>query len=114
MSGRPELRILGLGHIGASLAARARAKGYQVSGMDRDVAAVRYCRAKRWIGQADKPMLCVVAVPEKAVQSADFVSALEALPRGSVVTEVFSSKGEGTRVLARLCRGLGLRFTWSH
>lgn len=111
---RPELRILGLGHIGASLAARATSKGYRVSGWDRDTSAVRLCRRRGWIVDELEARLCVVAVPEGAVQSAELVEALEGLRPGSVVTDVFSSKGEATHALARICRGLGLHFAWSH
>lgn len=117
-----QILILGLGHIGASLAARLAREGWGVWGWDKDPVALAHSRRRGWIyhvagaesvpGPAAK--LCVVALPERAVESAELVAMLAGLSRGTIVTDVFSSKGAATRRLAERCKALGLRYVWSH
>lgn len=117
-----QILILGLGHIGASLAANLSRAGWGVWGWDKNPQALAHCRRKAWIYHVAGPeslpsraaKLCVVAVPEGAVEDRELLKMLKGLPRGTIVTDLFSSKAEGTRVLAKRCRALGLRHVWSH
>ncbi|MBI3544710.1 MAG: prephenate dehydrogenase [Deltaproteobacteria bacterium] len=114
--------MLGLGHIGASLASALSTRGWKVWGWDRDAASVRYARKEGWLYHVARPdmeidthnLICVIALPESAVGDPKLSKMLSHLPSGTIVTEVFSSKGKGTVVLERECAALGLRFGWSH
>ncbi len=119
---RREIVILGLGHIGASLAAALSVRGWKVWGWDKSAATLRLCRREGWVYHVVRGnlevqthnLLCVVALPELAVHDAKFKELLAQLPHGTIVTDVFSSKAVGTRELARMCSNHGLRFAWSH
>jgi prephenate dehydrogenase len=113
--------ILGLGHIGASLAARLSAKGWRVLGWDKSAAAVKLCRRKGWIAgawepapQAHNPGLCLIALPETAIGDRGFLRALARLEKGMLVSDVFSSKGAAVAKLRAACASNGLRYAWSH
>jgi prephenate dehydrogenase len=75
---------------------------------------------KGWIAgsavdrEARSAALCVVAVPESAAMSAQVRSFLAVVDRSTVVTDVFSSKGDATKAIQGFCRARGLRFGWSH
>lgn len=120
---RRQAVVLGLGHIGASLAVALASRGWKVLGWDRSRAAIRYCCDEGWISPIEKDalgelqahnLICVVALPEHAVGDAKFVQMLGKLPPGTIVTDVFSSKGQGTEALGALCASKGLRHGWSH
>lgn len=113
--------ILGLGHIGASLASALSMRGWKVWGWDKSTAAIRYCRKKGWIYHVARlrsaigsGLVCVVALPETALEDRTVALFLAQLPRGTIVTDVFSSKGQASRRLARMCAARGLRYGWSH
>lgn len=130
--------VLGLGHIGASLAARLSGRGVRVWGWDKNPESARFCRSRGWLcGVLSSPLesgranrsggkrvecsvefehgaICVVALPESAVRDTRFCELLSTLPRYAIVTDVFSSKGRGTAELKRLCAQYGLRAAWTH
>jgi prephenate dehydrogenase len=116
--------ILGLGHIGASLAARLSSKGWRVLGWDKSAAAVKLCRRKGWIagvwapasraGRPQNPGLCLIALPETAIGDRSLLRALARLERGTLVSDVFSSKGAAVAKLQAACASNGLRYAWSH
>lgn len=119
---RREAVLFGLGHIGASLAGALAGRGWKSWGWDRNAAAVRYCRERGWLAGAlgAKPefeshnLLCLIALPEAAVDDPKLAAMLARLPAGTIVTDLFSSKGEASAALRRTCGDLGLRYGWSH
>ena len=119
---RREIVILGLGHVGASLAAALSIRGWKVWGWDKSAAAVRYCRKEGWVYHVVRSgidiqthnLLCVVALPEIAVHDVKLKELLVHLPHGTIVTDVFSSKSAGVQELAHICGMHGLRYGWSH
>lgn len=120
--------IIGLGHIGASLAASLSARRWCVLGWDKDQKTLNYCLRKGWIDRVLGPsaaakcknIICVVASPEMAVSDAEFRKVLKFLPDSTLVTDVFSSKGRATTELGRILvaheqlRAKKLRHVWSH
>lgn len=113
---------MGLGHIGASLAAKLSSEGWGVWGWDKSAAAVKHCQRKKWLYQVagvdNLPSrgceLCIVATPESAVDDAAFLKILKNLPKHMIVSDVFSSKGAATKRLGAHCKSLRLKFAWSH
>lgn len=122
MKTQKQIMILGLGHIGASLAAKLSKDGWRVWGWDKNVATMKYCLRKKWVhdvvGADNMPArecgLCVLALPEDAVYDETFLPLLRSLPKHIVITDVFSSKGAATRRLNALCKSLALKSAWSH